>query len=307
MAAATTMIEQQLSFVELDASSDWKKLDDEISTVEEKGEVMEAKKIAASAVAAAREAGDGNSANSDRLLHCLECRANLFNRQGDYGAAKDDYLEAVSLAAGESGKEGTLGRLYGNLAYLFELVGDDEQAIDAYERALEQLGRLREPVVLDEIRLANNLAFIYSAQDDFDQAETLFLKALKLAHEKLGEADPDSTGIFNNIGALYQKAGHLEQAYEMHSMALEGRKENGSSQADIAQSYANLAIVLAEEGDEEKSRGHFENALKFYQKAGPEFTADYEAVCANYQQLLRNVGDKEGEERVGKLLTKGIS
>lgn len=305
--AANTMIEQQLPFVESDNSSDWKNIDEQITAVEERGEVMKAKKIAATAVLRARDAENGNSDKSDQLLHCLECRANLFHRQGDYGSAKDDYLEAISLVAGKSGQEGTVGRLYGSLGYLFESTGEEDQAVDAYERALEQLGRLREPEVIDEVRLTNNLAFIYSARDDFDEAETLFLKALKLAHEKLGEADPDSTGVFNNIGALYQKAGHLEQAREMHKMALQGREKDGSSSADIAQSHGNLAIVFAEEGDEEKSREHFEAALKGYQSAGVEYADDYDAVCSNYRQLLRNVGDQKNEKRVDDLLAKGLS
>ena len=304
--AVTTMIEQQLPFVETDRTSDWKTIEDKVSRTEEKGEVMDAKRLAATAVKDAREAGNGNSGNTGQLLHCLEVRANLFNRQGDFGAAKDDYFEAISLVAGKSGQEGTVGRLYGNLGYLFEQTGEEEMAIDAYERALEQLGRLRQPLVLDEVRLSNNLAFIYSAKDDFDQAETLFLKALKLAHEKLGPTDPDATGVFNNIGALYQKAGHLEQAQEMHQMALDGRKKDGSSLGDIGQSHGNLAIVFAEEGDEEQARSHFESALTSFQKAGTEFSDDFDAVCGNYLQLLTNVGDVENSQRVQSLLEKGL-
>lgn len=302
--AATTMIEQQLPFVEVGDSSDWRQTDENISKAEEKGEIMEAKKIATGAVQAAREAENGNSDASARLLYCLEARANLYNRQGDYGASKEDYLEAISLVAGKSGQEATVGRLYGNLGYLFEFMDDEPQAVDAYERALEQLGRLRQPAVIDEVRLSNNLAFLYSARDDFDQAETLFLKALKLAHSKLGASDPDSTGVLNNIGALYQKAGHLEQAREMHGMALEGRLKDKRSDADIGQSHGNLAIVFAEEGNEEKSRSHFEDAITSLQKAGADSADDLEAICANYLQLLRNVGDQKGEERIAKLLSK---
>ncbi|MGJ8723277.1 MAG: tetratricopeptide repeat protein [Roseibacillus sp.] len=304
--AAITMIEQQLPFADEKASSDWKTIDDRVSKVEAKGEVMEAKRLAASAVQEAREAENGNSKNAGQLLHCLEVRANLFNRQGDFGSAKDDYLEAISLVAGKSGQEGTVGRLYGNLGYLFESTEDEDNAVDAYERALEQLGRLRQPSVVEEVRLSNNLAFIYSARDDFDQAETLFLKALKLAHDKLGASDPDSTGVFNNIGALYQKAGHLEQAKEMHQMALDGRKEDGGSRGDIGQSHGNLAIVFAEEGDEKQARSHFESALSSFQSAGADFSEDFEAVCGNYLQLLANVGDVESKSRVQSLLEKGL-
>ena len=305
--AGKTMVEQQLPFVDEDDPNDWRTLDDRVSEIEEQGDVMDAKKVAATAVSAAREAENGNNDNTGQLLHCLEVRANLFNRQGDFASAQADYFEAISLVAGESGQEGTVGRLYGNLGYLFESTGEDDKAVDAYERALEQLGRLRKPPVVEEVRLMNNVAFIYSARDEFEEAEMLFLKALKVAHDKLGESSPDTTGVFNNIGALYQKAEHFEQAQEMHQMALDGRIEDGSSSGDIGQSHGNLAIVFAELGDEKEARENFESALTRFQDAGLEFSEDFEAVCENYLHLLRNVGDIESQERVRTLLEAGLT
>ena len=300
------MVEQQLPFVERDEPVDWRETDSLIGAAEQAGDVGEAKRIAASAVQAAREAKSGDDGSMYRLPFCLESRANLFNRQGDFGAAKEDYLEAISCVEGQPDEGDTLGRLYGNLGFLLETIGEEDEAVGSYEVALDYLVQLKERQVMDEIRLANNLAFIFSARDDFDQAETLFLKALKVAHDKLGPTDPDTTGIFNNIGALYQKAGHFEQAREMHSMALEGRKDDGRSPSDVAQSHGNLAIVLAEEGDEQGAREHFESALKAFQRAGIDWLEDFEAVCENYLQLLHNVGDDVGEERVRQVLSKGI-
>lgn len=307
--AATIMIEQQLPFIEPDETSDWKETDERILAAEEKGKVMDAKKIAASAVQTARKAVEESSKNMGQLLYCLEARANLFNRQGDFRAAESDYVEVLSLATDTEGDANvdTVSRVYGNLAYLFEAAGEESKAISAYEDALEHLSNSKEPSVTDQIRFANNLAFIYSANDDFDQAETLFLKALRAAHNTFGASAPDSTGVFNNIGALYQKAGHFDQAREMHAMALDGRKEEGSSLSDIAQSHGNLAIVYAEQGDEEKSREHFESAIEVFQKAGPQWKEDYDAVCANYEQLLRNVGDVDGEGRVAALRSQSLS
>ena len=90
-------------------------------------------------------------------------------------------------------------------------------------------------------------------------------------------------------------------------MALEGRKTDGGSKADIAQSHGNLAIVFAEDGDEGKSREHFESAIKAYQEAGAEYEEDFDAVCGNYRQLLRNVGDMESEKRIDELMSKGLA
>ena len=297
------MTDQQLLFGEDFEDFDLSKVEERIWALESKGDLAGAERIAVDAVTKTRAAQNGARLEVDPLLTSLETRANFYARTGNFVAAKADYLEAVSLVAGKSGNEGVLSRLYGELGYLMESAEKIEEATDAYERALEQLGRLREPVVVDVVRLSNNLAFLHSANDDFDQAETLLLKALKLAHAKLGLADDDTTGVCNNVGTLYQKAGHFDQAREMHIMALEGReKKNGKNNPDVAQSHGNLAAVYAQEGDLEDAKEHFESSVEIYQKLGDEYAEDLDAVAGNYLQVLAALGDQERVAEIEKLL-----
>lgn len=302
----TTMTEQQLPFRDSsEATTDWDQIDEKLLAHEAKGDIAAAQIVVNDAITEARSAQ--NRANKDvvPLLTTLEARADFQARIGKSKAARADYLEAISLVAGQSEYEGTVGRLYGSLAYLLESMSETEQAIDAYERALEQMSRLREPVVVDVVRLTNNLAFLVSAQDDFDQAETLFLKALQLAHTKLGAADEDTTGVCNNVGNLYQRAGHLKQAEEMHVMALEGRQKlSGENHPDTAQSHGNLAVVYALDGKSDKARKHFDSAITSFSKLGADYAEDLDAVASNYLQLLENEKDSKGASRVRKLLRK---
>ena len=297
------MTDQQLLFGEDFENFDVREVEDKIWALESKGDLDGAENIAVEAVQKTRMAQNGERDDVTNLLLSLELRANFYTRSGTFSAAKDDFLEAISLIAGKLGNEGVLSRLYGELGYLMESHEKFEEAIDAYERALEQLGRQREPIAVDMVRLSNNLAFLHSANDDFDQAETLLLKALKLAHAKLGLADDDTTGVCNNVGTLYQKAGHFDQAREMHLMALEGRqKKKGKNNPDVAQSHGNLAAVYAQEGDVEESREHFESSIEIFQALGDEYAEDLDAVAGNYLQLLNSLGDQEGAAEIEKLL-----
>lgn len=299
-----TMTEQQLPFEdESKAAINWDQIEEVILKHESKGEIAAAQIAVNDAITQARSGQNRANKDVNPLLTTLEARADFQARIGKEKAAKADYLEAISLVAGQAGHEGTVGRLYGSLAYLLESMSEDEQAIDAYERALEQMSRLREPVVVDVVRLTNNLAFLISAKDDFDQAETLFLKALQLAHAKLGGTDQDTTGVCNNVGNLYQRAGHLKQAKEMHLMALEGRqKSDGEEHPDTAQSHGNLAVVYALEGNHEDASRHFEAAIEGFSKAGEDYQEDLDAVASNYLQLLENEKDSKGASRIRKLL-----
>jgi tetratricopeptide (TPR) repeat protein len=297
------MTEQQLPFADENQPDDWVALEEVVRKHESKGDFGAAQIAVNDAITRARAAQNRQNKDPEALLASLEIRADFRARIGKGKDARADYLEAISLVAGQPGYEGTLGRLFGSLAYLQESLGENGEAIDAYERALEQINRMREPVVVEKVRLTNNLAFLISQQDDFDQAETLFLKALQLAHNKLGPTDEETTGVGNNVGNLYQRAGHYQQAREMHLMALEGRKKlGGEKHPDTAQSHGNLAVVYALEGNSEEAREHFEAAIKGFKALGEEYEEDLDAVASNYLQLLENRQDSKGASRVRKLL-----
>ncbi|MDP0490830.1 MAG: tetratricopeptide repeat protein [Verrucomicrobiota bacterium JB023] len=283
-------------------------LEDRVRSLEERGAFEEAKNVLESAVARARSTQNGENDLVGGLLLSLEMKADLCLRNGRFDEAREDYLESISLMAGRKGEEETVARLFGALAFLEETCERPDAAMQAYEKALEQLKRVRRPNPVEVVRLTNNLAFLYSAKNDFDEAETLFLKSLKLAHSELGPEDDNTTGICNNVGALYQKAGHLEQARDMHVMALEGREKScGSHHPDTAQSHGNLAIVYAQEGNEDLAREHFEVAFMTYEELGEECREDFEAVGENFIYFLEEFGDREGAAEVRSKLKTALS
>ena len=263
-------------------------------------------------VGKARKTLDGSPDTKRELALSLEVKGDYFRTVGEYKKSRKDYMEAIEILAPVHGSEEEEGRICASVAVLYDEEENSAEAMRFYERSIDLFARTDPPSNLEIADLSNNLAFLYEEEDNFDKAETLFLNALKICHEELGPEDEDTAVICNNVGALYQKAGFYEQAREMHVMALEAREKSlGKTHLETGQSHSNLALTLAETGDQEKlgaARQHFEKALDVYEKHFAEAPTDYATVVANFTQFLKNIGDDKSlavlEKRSGKKLKK---
>lgn len=288
-------------------------LEDRVRSLCEQEKWAEAREAAEAAVGKARKSQNGSSDNKRELALSLEVKGDYFRTVGEHVAARQDYKEAMEVLDSVHGAEEAQGRISASVAVLYDEDEDIEEAKRYYERAIDMFKRMDPPSNLDVADLNNNLAFIYEELGNFDRAETLFLDALKICHEELGPKDEETAVLCNNVGALYQKRGYHEQARAMHVMALEAREETlGKDHLETGQSHSNLALTLAETGDQDKmgaARQHFKKALEVYEKHFSEAPTDYATVVANYTQFLRNIGDEKSiaslEKRAAKVMRKG--
>ena len=108
------------------------------------------------------------------------------------------------------------------------------------------------------------------------------------------EYDAFTATVYCNLGSLYQKAGFLNQAKEMHQTSLTIRnKMLGKAHPDTAQSHNNMALLLMELGEYDEARSHIETALKSFGSLGSDYEEDFQAVRANYTDLLHEIGEYE--------------
>jgi len=100
----------------------------------------------------------------------------------------------------------------------------------------------------------------------------------------LGKDNAETASIYNNLGTIYQKTRHFERAREMHTMALDARvSQYGENHPDAGQSHA-LAVALAETGNNDAAKRHFEKAILILEKNLEKVPVDYETVSLNYVQ-----------------------
>jgi CHAT domain-containing protein len=199
---------------------------------------------------------------------------------------------------------------------LLEL-GDSQGALDKFQRILEQVRGLNEPLL--EAQILNLMGYAYNNLGQYQAAKQQFLKLLKISidHDNLpGKAtsytnlgilsqqlgkysealshhqkalkifqqlqDTDSSNsVLSNLGVVYQNLGQLEEALRLYQQALTTHS-NPQWQATIK---SNIASVLETQGKRLEIEGNFVKARKYYGKALTE-----------YQEVL-NFFEQEGNER----------
>lgn len=124
-----------------------------------------------------------------------------------------------------------------NLAQALEQVGELDEAMDRYRRALELHPGLPDAHY--------RMGFIHGKRDEFDAA----IDAYRLAIE----ADPKLAEAHNNLANLYFKRGRLQEAVEEYRRTLELIPEEGVV-------HYNLARALMERGDDENAERHARTA-----------------------------------------------
>lgn len=276
-------------------------LQDRVASLRASGNPSEALHAASAAVEKAQQALDSNLDTIDVFASALEIRGDLHRELGNLELARDDYRQAIDQLLERPDRCAQVGRIHAGLGAAYDGLGLEEQAIRHWQKAMEFFEKNEPPLLLDIAAMANNLGFIAKSKGDLDAAESHFLRALEIVHSQLGQEHEQTATVSSNLGALYQAAGFFEQSREMHMIALETRRSIlGEDHPDTAQSHNNLALALLKTGDRSWARRHLEKALTGYEALGAEYAPDLEAVASNYCEFLREEGETNLAEVIGR-------
>ncbi len=124
-------------------------------------------------------------------------------------------LEAASLyhAAGDKARE---AGSFSNVGYTYLVLGDQQNALDYYNRALLLCRELRDSRT--EAITLNNIGAVYDTQGDKQAALDYFNRALLLYREV--KDNKNEAASLNNIGLLYKGLGENQKALDYLDQAL---------------------------------------------------------------------------------------
>jgi tetratricopeptide (TPR) repeat protein len=146
----------------------------------------------------------------------------LEGKAGSKEQARDAYQIAISCFAIIDTSQ--LPTLLNNLASIQLKLGEFDNAVDSYQRAVTIAGRIHGTSSMDVALLQSNLAVAYTNHGDYAKAEGLHLQALAIREAQFGSNHPEVASSMANLGVLYHDKGEFRKAEKFYKGALETLK-----------------------------------------------------------------------------------
>src|SRR5256714_5792032 len=267
----------------------WNILNDKLETLRASSRFPEAIRVAETLLELAKRTF-GDDDNSLALSY--EKLGTLLDQSGDRVKAKPYLLKAHGVL--EKAKPPDPRAVYRSarrLAFSCDNLGQPEEAIRYYEKAIAAGTQLDDLPYSDLGTMLNNVALIFRKSGRQKAAEPYYLHALQIYEKHLGPEHADVASVLNNLGVFYTNERRFTEAEKSHLRALGIReKVHPPTHPDIAQSKCNLAVVYHSRGDYGRAAELYRASLKSWEEATDKPPEDYEIVAANYADLLRSLG-----------------
>jgi tetratricopeptide (TPR) repeat protein len=267
----------------------WDILNDKLETLRASNRLPEAIRIAETALDLAKRAFIDDPAS---FAISYEKLGQLLDQTGDRATAKPYLLKAHELLEKvEPADQQALYRSARRLAFSCDNLGEVDEAIRYYEKAIAAASKLEELPYSDIGTMLNNIALILRKSGRQKSAEPYYLQALQIYEDHLGAEHADVASVLNNLGVFYTNERRFTEAERAHVRALGIRQRvHPAMHPDIAQSKCNLAVVYHSRGDYGRAAELYRDSLKTWEEATDTPPEDYEVVAANYADLLRSLG-----------------
>jgi tetratricopeptide (TPR) repeat protein len=267
----------------------WSILNEKLETLRATNRLPQAIRVAETALEVAKRAfPDGQVP----LAISFETLGELLEQKGDRATAKAYLLKAHGiLEKVQPPDQRAIFRSAHRLGFLCDNMGQSQEAIRFYEKAIAAGIQLEEVPYSDLGTMLNNVALILRKSGRQKAAEPYYLKALQIYEKQLGPDHADVASVLNNLAVFYTNERRYTEAEKIHLRALAIREKlHPGAHPDIAQSKCNLAVVYHSRGDYAKAAEFYRDSLKIWEEASEKPSQDYEIVVSNYADLLRSLG-----------------
>src|SRR6201984_911369 len=268
----------------------WAILNDKLDNLRATNRLPQAIRVAEPALEVARRAFKDNQT---ALATSFEKLGQLLEQKGDHAGAWS-YLRKPDriLEKGNPPHQRAIYRSARRLALLFDTLGQSEEAIDFYQKAIAAGTEVEDVPYSDVGTMLNNVALILRKSGRQKAAEPCYLRALEIYEKQLGPDHADVASVLNNLEVFYTNERRYTEAEKLHLRALAIR-ENLQPRpiAAIAPPTCHLAGVSHSRGDDAKAAELYQSSLKSWERVEDKPSKDYDIVVSNYADLLRSLGE----------------
>jgi tetratricopeptide (TPR) repeat protein/CHAT domain-containing protein len=213
--------------------------------------------------------------------------------QGKFGPALNAYRRALEVRLRSiHGPDLTIASSLNSIGYMYLRLGDYEQAVDHYDRALSMfatLGMADHPIVAVPL---NNLGNVRQNRFEFAKALDAYRRALAIKRKAFGDGHPEVAFTLTNIGTVLADQGDNEGALEHYRRALAIQEPVlGPQDWRVATTHNNIGSALSYLGRYREALQEHDRALAIRQKYyGPEH-AEVASSYANLASVHQERGD----------------
>ena len=226
-----------------------------------------------------------------------------------YAAELGDPQAALSLSDAVNLLDETLGPDHprtlasrNNLAHAYRSAGRLKEAIDLYERTLEDRERLLEPDHTDTLASRNNLAHVYRSAGRLKEAIDLYERTLEDRERTLGPDHPDTLASRGGLAGAYRSAGRLDEAIGLLERTLaDCERVLGPDYPHTLTARDGLAAAYRAAGRLDQAIDLLEQTLADYERALSPDHPDTRLFRDNLADTYRAVGRSEDTKTLASL------
>lgn len=230
---------------------------------------------------ALRLLGNDDSDRAVRLwINVLSSRSAMQIDMGEYEHSRD-YAERALAGAEAVGRISaeTLATIWLNLATARDGLGENDEALEAFNRALELQRAATGEQHPSYAIILNNIGILYNKLERYREAEAVLSESVDIRRRTLGVDHPQTATALFNLARVQVSLGEYEaaeaSAIEALEVASNGYPENHPR---IGKAYEALAIVYMNSGDRVRAQANAERARAIYATASGVDPAWIEAV-----------------------------
>ncbi len=197
-----------------------------------------------------------------------------------------------------------VARTYNSMAIIFGIIGDYDKALEYLLRAFE-IAKNRPKSQMLLASICGNLGFVYELEKDYDKALGFHEQALSIHLKILNQDHPEIALDYHNLGYIYYDKGDYANAREAYERAISiNRKSYGEQHMSLAQNYTELSKVYLEQSN-------YESALEYAQKAQlislKIFGNRHVDVATNYHEISRIYHRKKNYRKALEFQNESLS
>jgi tetratricopeptide (TPR) repeat protein len=153
-----------------------------------------------------------------------------------------------------------------NIGYAKERLGDKEEGLKHYEKALKLLPANKEEKLFIG-KVYRRVGIIYRNSNEFDLATKYFNQAINLYLNNSEENHPDLANTYVSIGLAHDRKFEFEKAISKFQKAQQiFSRIYSPNHPNMAKLYRNIGTVKAKQGLYNEARENYEKALEAYKK-----------------------------------------